>query len=84
MKKILFVLAISAFLISASSCGNKKQKAEEKAVTHSHEDGTVHAGETHTESNETIPKQESFEIKAEDAEHEHANGENHVHNLETK
>jgi len=56
MQKLLFVLAVSAFVLS--SCGTKK--AEHKEGAHVHEDGTVH--EAH--ENEA-PAQEAFEAKEE-------------------
>ena len=73
MKKIVSILAIIALVISVSSCGNKKKKAE--VGSHSHEDGTVHADDAH--SQDTKSAQESFEVKADDdAEHKHEGGDN--------
>lgn len=79
MKKIFFILAITALLIS--SCGNKKQK--ESTSTHTHSDGSVHAGATHDEAGSGTINQESFEVKNdndsvhhdEEAEHNHEHGE---------
>lgn len=77
MKKIIFILAVLGMVVS--SCGNKKQK--EKAATHTHDDGSVHAGETHVEASETMPKQESFEVEVEEInEHEHSSEEHGAHN----
>lgn len=70
MKKIFSILAILALVISISSCGNKKKKAE--IGTHTHEDGTVHADDAHSHD---APAQESFEVKEDnDAEHKHEGG----------
>lgn len=78
MKKILFILTIAVLVISVSSCGNKKKKAEEKAGTHTHEDGTVHGDDAHNAK----PNQEAFEVDADnDAEHENgdADTDGHTH-----
>ena len=73
MKKLLSIIAIIALVISVSSCGNKKKKADEHAGTHTHEDGTVHAEDVH--SLNVKPNQEAFEVKANnDAEHKHEGG----------
>lgn len=67
MKKILFILAITALVIS--SCGNKKKK--DTVGTHTHEDGTVHANDAHSQDT-AEPKQEAFEVKTDsDSEHKH-------------
>lgn len=72
MKKVLSIIVILAFVISVSSCGNKKKKTDEHVGTHTHEDGTVHADDAHAHP---APAQESFEVKSDnDAEHKHEGG----------
>ncbi|NQU88454.1 MAG: hypothetical protein HQ541_22130 [Mariniphaga sp.] len=76
MKKILFILTIAAFIIS---CGNKKK--EQSEATHTHDDGTVHAGETHSPDEESL-HQESFEVDSDSLHmegHQHEDGDEHDH-----
>jgi hypothetical protein len=78
MKNILSIIAILAIIFTVSSCGNKKKKDTHPAGTHVHEDGTVHSNDAH--DHETAqPKQESFDVKDVDAEHNH---EGHDHDAE--
>lgn len=89
MQKLLFILAVSAFILT--SCGTKK--AEQKEGTHVHEDGTVHEAHEHA-----TPQQETFEVKEqgcsaecandscdsatkaeEEHEHNHDHGHDHSH-----
>lgn len=61
MRKIFFVLAVSAFVLS--SCGTKK--AEQKEGVHVHADGTVH--EAHGTTDHAKPAQEAYDVKDEHA-----------------
>ena len=49
------LLAIAIFSLSAYSCGNNKKNQE----THTHADGTVHAGSAHAHHHDAA-NQESF------------------------
>ncbi|MBR8537673.1 hypothetical protein KDU71_19035 [Carboxylicivirga sediminis] len=89
MQKLLFILAVSALILS--SCGTKK--ADNKEGTHVHEDGTVHGAHEHA-----APQQETFEVKEkgcsaecakdscdsvtkseEDHDHDHGHDHDHAH-----
>ncbi|WP_430816437.1 hypothetical protein [Carboxylicivirga sp. RSCT41] len=94
MRKLLFIMAVSALILS--SCGTKK--AEQKEGTHVHADGTVHEAHEHE-----APSQEAFEVKEHDCskcskdscatkeecttheekhqhDHDHEHGHDHDHN----
>lgn len=76
MKRIVYTLTVVAIVFAVSSCGNKKKKDTNNAGSHVHEDGTVHAGETHIDDNTAKPAQEAFEVEADnDAEHKHEKSE---------
>ena len=69
MKNILSILTIFILVIAGTSCGNKKNKTENKPGYHTHEDGTVHRDDAHSHD---APAQESFEVKPDiDAGHKH-------------
>jgi hypothetical protein len=78
MKKSIFIIIVSLFVVFAFSCGNKS--TNQPAETHAHSDGTVHEGSVHNEATEAIPEQESFEVDADSsAEHTHDHDNDHSH-----
>ena len=84
MKKIFSIIAILAFVISFSSCGNKKKK--DTVGTHTHEDGTVYANDAHSHDDDAKPAQESFEVEVDnDIEHQHdADEHEHEHDQDNE
>jgi hydrogenase nickel incorporation protein HypB len=74
MKKIVYILVITAITFSISSCGNKKKKESHTEGTHVHQDGTVHSNNAHEHN--AKPDQEAFEVKADSntEQHKHEGG----------
>lgn len=83
MKNILYPIVISAFILSAFSCGNNS--TTQPTETHSHSDGTVHEGATHNETSESKPEQESFVVESDSLDthshddHDHEHSHDHQH-----
>lgn len=89
MKNIFVAIAMAAFAILFSSCGNNPDK---KTNTHTHDDGSEHIN--HDNSHEALPEQEVFELESdslpvkkdtlniehqEEHTHSHEDGHEHSH-----
>jgi len=83
MKNILYTIVISVFILFAFSCGNST--SNQSTESHAHEDGTVHEGAKHNETNESKPEQESFVVESDSLDthshddHDHEHSHDHQH-----